>query len=139
MHVSRPQISCRTQAQEQVDLQPAAESELAGEDAATFDLSKQSLTSWGVFGVLLTTVLGAMYMVRALQGVQGGSSTYNEQQQQQEKGQPIISKAPGSNQKLGMGAQFNERQLAMHWLQHRLVPGAARLAEHRPSPDLHQL
>jgi hypothetical protein len=36
---------------------------LTGEDAAYFDLSKQSLQSWGLFFVLLTTVLGAMYVV----------------------------------------------------------------------------
>jgi hypothetical protein len=34
-----------------------------GEDAAAFDLNKQSLKSWGIFGVLLTSVLGAMYVV----------------------------------------------------------------------------
>lgn len=59
---SRLLTSCRTQAPEQVDLQ-TAEQQRVGEDAAAFDLSKQSLKSWGVFGVLLTGVLGAMYMV----------------------------------------------------------------------------
>eukprot|EP00879_Flechtneria_rotunda_P002691 GHRR01002897.1.p1 GENE.GHRR01002897.1~~GHRR01002897.1.p1 ORF type:complete len:366 (+),score=54.74 GHRR01002897.1:444-1541(+) len=55
---------CRTQAPEQIDLQTAQTAqELIGEDAAAFDLSKQSLKSWGVFSVLLTTVLGAMYLV----------------------------------------------------------------------------
>jgi hypothetical protein len=58
--------ACRTQAPEQVDLQ-TAEQQLVGEDAAAFDLSKQSLKSWGLFGVLLTSVLGAMYMVGASQ------------------------------------------------------------------------
>jgi hypothetical protein len=40
-----------------------AEQQLVGEDAAAFDLSKQSLKSWGIFGVLLTSVLAAMYVV----------------------------------------------------------------------------
>jgi len=34
---------------------------LVGEDAAVFELSEQKLKSWGIFGVLLTTVLGALY------------------------------------------------------------------------------
>lgn len=36
---------------------------LAGEDAAVFDWSQQSLRSWALFGVLLSTVLAAMYVV----------------------------------------------------------------------------
>jgi hypothetical protein len=59
---SRPLTSCRTQAPEQVDLQ-TAEQQLVGEDAAAFELNKQSLKSWGIFGVLLTSVLAAMYVV----------------------------------------------------------------------------
>jgi len=38
-------------------------SELVGEDAAAFDWSKQSLKSWGIFGVLLTVVIGALYAI----------------------------------------------------------------------------
>jgi hypothetical protein len=37
---------------------------LVGEDAAAFDWGQQSLRSWGIFGVLLTGVLGALYAVR---------------------------------------------------------------------------
>ncbi|CEL93844.1 unnamed protein product [Vitrella brassicaformis CCMP3155] len=33
-----------------------------GEDAARFDLEEQSLKSWGIFSVLLVTVLGALYV-----------------------------------------------------------------------------
>lgn len=37
--------------------------ELVGEDAAAFDVSQQSLQSWGLFFFLLTSVLGALYLV----------------------------------------------------------------------------
>lgn len=46
---------------------PVSESQpqqLVGEDAAAFDVNKQSLQSWGLFFTLLTTVLGALYLVR---------------------------------------------------------------------------
>ena len=36
---------------------------LAGEDAAVFDLSQQSLRSWGLFAVLLTGVSALLYAV----------------------------------------------------------------------------
>lgn len=36
---------------------------LVGEDAAAFELSQQSVRSWGLFFVLLTVVLGALYVV----------------------------------------------------------------------------
>lgn len=36
---------------------------LAGEDAAAFDVSQQSLASWGWFFALLTGVLGLIYVV----------------------------------------------------------------------------
>ncbi|KAG2490010.1 hypothetical protein HYH03_011475 [Edaphochlamys debaryana] len=41
----------------------ASTAPLVGEDSAAFDLSKQSLQSWGLFTVLLSTVLGALYLV----------------------------------------------------------------------------
>jgi hypothetical protein len=59
------QTATRSQAQEQVDLQ-TSESQLVGEDAASFDFSKQSLQSWGIFVALLSTVLGALYLVSKL-------------------------------------------------------------------------
>lgn len=37
--------------------------QMVGEDAASFDFSKQSLQSWGLFVALLSTVLAAMYVV----------------------------------------------------------------------------
>ncbi|KAI8471045.1 MAG: NnrU protein-domain-containing protein [Monoraphidium minutum] len=58
--------ACRAQAQET----PAA---LDGEDAAAFDWGQQSLKSWGIFGVLLTGVLGALYVVWIQPGVGVGS------------------------------------------------------------------
>ena len=42
---------------------------LVGEDAAVFDLSKQSLQSWVLFGALLTGVSALLYPVRS-----GGSA-----------------------------------------------------------------
>lgn len=66
------QTVCRTQAQETTQLETSA-TELVGEDAAAFDLSKQSLQSWGIFGVLLTTVLGAMYLVSYSTGYSSSS------------------------------------------------------------------
>lgn len=43
--------------------EPAQQQGLIGEDAAAFDWSQQSLKSWGLFGALLTTVMGALYLV----------------------------------------------------------------------------
>lgn len=60
-----PHTAARAQAQEKVDqLESSSDSsQLVGEDAAAFDFSKQSLQSWGLFVALLSTVLGAMYLV----------------------------------------------------------------------------
>jgi hypothetical protein len=55
-------VAARTQTQDQVDLK-TSDDQLVGEDAASFDFSKQSLQSWGLFVALLSTVLGAMYLV----------------------------------------------------------------------------
>ena len=63
----RPQFVTRSQAQEQVEL-ATKDGQLVGEDAASFDFSKQSLQSWGLFVALLSTVLGAMYLVRGPEG-----------------------------------------------------------------------
>ncbi|GLC43362.1 15-cis-zeta-carotene isomerase [Pleodorina starrii] len=41
----------------------AASTKLIGEDAAAFDLEKQSVKSWALFVALLSTVLGALYLV----------------------------------------------------------------------------
>lgn len=62
-----PHTVARAQAQENVDQLEtnSNSSQLVGEDAASFDFSKQSLQSWGIFVALLSTVLGAMYLVRA--------------------------------------------------------------------------
>ncbi|KIY96313.1 hypothetical protein MNEG_11647 [Monoraphidium neglectum] len=46
---------------------------LVGEDAAAFDWGQQSLRSWGIFGVLLTGVLGALYAVWIQPGVGAGA------------------------------------------------------------------
>lgn len=46
--------------QQETENQPA----LVGEDAAAFDLQKQSATSWALFTVLLSGVLGMLYLVR---------------------------------------------------------------------------
>lgn len=72
-------VHVRSQAPEQSELQPAAaasgaadatqqQQQLVGEDAAAFDWSQQSLRSWVLFGVLLSTVLGAMYVVSSAGG-----------------------------------------------------------------------
>lgn len=74
----RPSITrCRATPQQEEERQgggaapPAAAAErqqeqlvLAGEDAAVFDLSQQSLRSWAIFGVLLTGVAALLYPVR---------------------------------------------------------------------------
>lgn len=57
-------VCCSAQTPEQQVEQQQGQ-QLVGEDAAAFDLSQQSLRSWGIFGVLLTTVLAAMYLVRS--------------------------------------------------------------------------
>ena len=41
---------------------------LVGEDAAAFDIGKQSVQSWGAFFGLLTGVLGLLYLVRLKSG-----------------------------------------------------------------------
>lgn len=63
--VRLPHTVARAQAQEKVDQLEthSNSSQLVGEDAASFDFSKQSLQSWGIFVALLSTVLGAMYLV----------------------------------------------------------------------------
>mmetsp|Transcript_7320 Transcript_7320/g.17591 ORF Transcript_7320/g.17591 Transcript_7320/m.17591 type:complete len:373 (+) Transcript_7320:87-1205(+) len=40
-----------------------AQTELVGEDSAAFDLQKQTLQAWGLFFLLLSTVLGGLYEV----------------------------------------------------------------------------
>jgi hypothetical protein len=68
--VQRTSTQCRVQAPEQSEASAAAPA-LVGEDAAAFSFEKQSLQSWGLFFVLLTTVLGALYAVST--GMQAGS------------------------------------------------------------------
>lgn len=68
-------VCCSAQTPEQQVEQPQ---QLVGEDAAAFDLSQQSLRSWGLFGVLLTTVLAAMYVVRGRR--RSGCRSTNAQQ-----------------------------------------------------------
>lgn len=66
---SRPQCSwgrratkCKAQSQENTQLQQAPQ-QLVGEDAAVFQLEKQSLKSWALFGGLLTGVSALLYAV----------------------------------------------------------------------------
>jgi hypothetical protein len=47
---------------------------LVGEDAAVFDPQAQSVRSWGLFFVLLTTVLGALYAVSSFSS--GGDAAH---------------------------------------------------------------
>lgn len=76
LHAARQQeVRCRTQAQDTTQLDTA--SELVGEDAAAFDASKQSLKSWGIFGVLLTSVLGAMYLVSCFSSVLAAAASHS--------------------------------------------------------------
>lgn len=60
-------VACRAAQQEQQ--QQVDTNQLVGEDAAAFDWSKQSLQSWGLFVALLSSVLGAMYVVSLVGGV----------------------------------------------------------------------
>ncbi len=53
----QPTVVCRATQQE------SEAPSLVGEDAAAFALEKQSVKSWGLFFFLLTTVLGALYVV----------------------------------------------------------------------------
>lgn len=55
---------CRA-AEPEATPQPPAGEGLVGEDAAAFDLSKQSLQSWAIFSALLSVVLAALYLVGA--------------------------------------------------------------------------
>ncbi|KXZ44175.1 hypothetical protein GPECTOR_71g536 [Gonium pectorale] len=57
--VAIPGVACRAAQQEPEATTP----QLVGEDAASFDLEKQSLQSWGLFVALLSVVLGALYVV----------------------------------------------------------------------------
>ncbi|PNW69789.1 hypothetical protein CHLRE_19g750247v5 [Chlamydomonas reinhardtii] len=57
----RASIACR--AAQQDEAPPAPAPTLVGEDSAAFDLAKQSPKSWALFVVLLSTVLGALYVV----------------------------------------------------------------------------
>ncbi|PNH02166.1 15-cis-zeta-carotene isomerase, chloroplastic [Tetrabaena socialis] len=78
-------VRCRAAEQEQAETTTTATPELAGEDAAAFSLEQQSLRSWGLFLVLLSTVLGALYVwiqpgagladdyIAAINGVAGSS------------------------------------------------------------------
>lgn len=54
---------CRAQAPEAAEALDQQQQQLIGEDAAAFDWGRQSLKSWAIFGVLLTGVLGALYVV----------------------------------------------------------------------------
>lgn len=58
--IERSKLTCQAARGEEVRT-----GELVGEDAASFDVEKQSVKSWSLFFVLLTTVLGALYVVRA--------------------------------------------------------------------------
>lgn len=57
--VHRLPARCSAQAQDKSERAP----ELVGEDAAAFSLEQQSKTSWTIFFALLTSVLGALYVV----------------------------------------------------------------------------
>lgn len=77
LHVRQQQsVICRTQAQDTPQLEKKTP-QLDGEDAAAFDVSEQSLRSWGIFGVLLTTVLGAMYLVSSSTAASNCGSVYS--------------------------------------------------------------
>ncbi len=52
-----PGLALRASTQEEAPSAPS----LVGEDAAAFDVQQQSVKSWTLFFVLLTTVLGALY------------------------------------------------------------------------------
>lgn len=63
---TQPAIICK--AAEETNTPTATQQNgLVGEDAAAFELSKQSLTSWGLFVGLLTGVMGLLYLVSAWQ------------------------------------------------------------------------
>lgn len=47
-----------------MDEQKLGDRSLLGEDAAVFELEKQSLNSWALFVALLSIVMGALYLVR---------------------------------------------------------------------------
>jgi hypothetical protein len=53
-------LSCRAASEEQ---QNQLSTSLVGEDAAAFDVQRQSIKSWGLFFGLLTGVLGLLYVV----------------------------------------------------------------------------
>lgn len=53
----------RNRAIEDTSNDPVAVSVNIGEDAAVFDWKEQSLQSWGLFSVLLSSVLGFLYFV----------------------------------------------------------------------------
>lgn len=60
---SSSRLVCRVQAQETPETLEAQQQHLVGEDAAAFDWGNQNLKSWTIFGVLLTGVLAALYVV----------------------------------------------------------------------------
>ncbi len=77
-------VLCRASQPEVPATEPPAR---VGEDSAAFDLSAQSVRSWAYFMAVLTTVLGALYVVwiqpgfgladdfiAALEGAAGGNS-----------------------------------------------------------------
>ncbi|GIL82018.1 hypothetical protein Vretimale_1530 [Volvox reticuliferus] len=78
-------LTCHA-AQEQESVVAETQLKLVGEDAAAFDIEKQSIKSWALFTVLLSIVMGALYLVwiqpgvgladdylAAIQSVAGGS------------------------------------------------------------------
>jgi hypothetical protein len=60
--IATQRAATRTRAQAQDENQLATK-ERVGEDAASFDFGQQSVRSWAIFFGLLTTVLGALYLV----------------------------------------------------------------------------
>lgn len=56
-------IMCNVQQSSKSDLDTQPEGSLVGEDAAVFKLEQQSLSSWGMFGALLTGVGALLYAV----------------------------------------------------------------------------
>lgn len=58
-----PQTACRAAGGGPAPVSESQPQQLVGEDAAAFDVSKQTVQSWSIFFTLLTTVLGALYVV----------------------------------------------------------------------------
>ncbi|GIL43940.1 hypothetical protein Vafri_1525 [Volvox africanus] len=61
-------LACHA-AQQQEPVVAETQQKMIGEDAAVFDIEKQNIKSWALFTVLLSTVLGALYLVWIQPGV----------------------------------------------------------------------